>query len=124
MQFRQTISLLLVSGNSEKHFVYPFLNIGTEGKLDTFISSVGKWWGTDQVKKEQTDIDVVGLNAFQKEAVLGKCKYKNEILDKKVMMNLIEKKGCCRMNIGLCSFCSFLKADFLTGWWRMLRSME
>lgn len=88
------------------------LNIGTEGRLGTFISSVGKWWGTDPVKKEQTDIDVVGLNTFQKEAVLGECKYKNEILDKKVMMNLIEKKGLLPNEYRIVQFLLFSKSGF------------
>lgn len=46
------------------------LEMGTAGRLGAFISAAGKWRGADPVKKGQTDIDVVGLNAFPKETVL------------------------------------------------------
>ncbi len=88
------------------------LNVGADGKLGTFISATGKWWGTDPVKKEQTDIDVVGLNAFRKEAVLGECKYRNETLDKNVMMNLIGKKGLLSGGYKVVQFLLFSKSGF------------
>lgn len=74
------------------------LDMGTEGRLDTFVSATGKWWGTDSAKKEQTDIDVVGLNAFRKEAVLG--------------MNLIEKTGLLSGGYKVVQFLLFSKSGF------------
>ena len=42
------------------------------------INRVGKWRGSDPVRKEQTDIDVVGISDAEKKAVIGECKFKNE----------------------------------------------
>ncbi len=52
------------------------LHAGITQKLNCFVTSVGKWWGANPVKKEQTDIDVVGLDLLGKKAVLGECKLK------------------------------------------------
>lgn len=39
-------------------------------------TSVGTWWGTDPVAREQTDIDVLAANRADKTLVLGACKYR------------------------------------------------
>ncbi len=57
---------------------------GLDGELPTFVTKVGKWWGTNPKLREQTDIDVVALNERQHEALLGECKYKKEVIDKAV----------------------------------------
>ena len=57
------------------------------------ITRVGKWWGTDPRKKEETGIDVVGLDTIKKEAILGECKFKNERLDKSVYEALRNRTG-------------------------------
>lgn len=88
------------------------ISAGAEGQLGTFVSTIGKWWGTDHAKKEQTDIDVVGLNTFRKEAVIGECKYKNEILDKKVMMNLVDKRSLVPNEYKVVQFILFSKSGF------------
>lgn len=68
------------------------LNQGLTGRLNAFISQTGIWWGTAH-NREQTDIDVVGLDSAAKKAVLGECKFKNEPVDKDVYDALEARKG-------------------------------
>ena len=71
---------------------------GLCGQLNCFVTSVGKWWGTNPSQREQTDIDVVGIDIVSNKAVLGECKFRNEPIDKNVYEalmqrnNLIDKK--------------------------------
>lgn len=57
---------------------------GLSGRLSCFVNQVGKWWGTDPKLKEQTDIDVVGIDTVNNKAVLGECKFKNSAIDKTI----------------------------------------
>lgn len=68
------------------------LRLGLEGKLPTFISEVGSWWGTGH-DRIPTDIDVVGIDTLGKHAVLGECKFKNDPLDKDVYDRLKDRIG-------------------------------
>lgn len=45
------------------------------------------------MRRVTTDIDVVGLDKAAKKAVLGECKYRNELIDKKRYEDLLEKNG-------------------------------
>lgn len=42
------------------------LYMGLTGNLPCMITRVGKWWGTDPRKKEETNIDVVGLDTIKR----------------------------------------------------------
>ena len=42
------------------------------------ISEIGQWWGTDQQKKKQIQIDIVGTPVEGSDYVIGSCKYRNE----------------------------------------------
>ena len=53
---------------------------GLSGSLNTIITTVGKWAGSDAQKKIPSDIDVVGINKTTKEAVIGECKFRNRKL--------------------------------------------
>lgn len=63
------------------------------GKLPYFLTSVGKWWGSNPLTKEQTDIDVVALDPISHVAVLGECKFKNEPIDKNIFESLLQRKN-------------------------------
>ncbi len=88
------------------------LKLGAEGKLPCLITKTGKWWGTNPVKKEETDIDVVGLDIANKEAVLGECKFKNELLDKKVFDQLKERHGLIDHRYRVVKYLLFSKSGF------------
>nr|MBQ4455586.1 ATP-binding protein [Clostridia bacterium] len=60
------------------------LEAGITGAFPCTVTQIGTWWGTNPENHEQTDIDVVGLDKTRKEAVIGECKFRHEITDKKV----------------------------------------
>lgn len=91
---------------------YYTLLLGTEGKLDCMVTRVGKWWGTNPSKREETDIDVVGLDLMEYKAVLGECKYKNELLDKKIFDQLVERNGLIDHRYRVVQFLLFSKSGF------------
>lgn len=71
---------------------YYTLKAGLDGKLSCFVTEVGTWWGTelldmDGVKRNQSaDIDVVGLSSVDRKIIVGECKFKNEKLDKGIIL--------------------------------------
>ena len=65
---------------------------GLEGKLKCMVTNVGKWWGPGKDHKP-TDIDVVGIDNVAKKAIIGECKFKNEVLDKEVYESLYDRRG-------------------------------
>lgn len=57
------------------------------------VMEAGKWNGTNPKKKEQTDIDVVGLDTERNKAILGECKFRNAPMDKSMLDDLMERNG-------------------------------
>lgn len=78
----------------------------------SLITQVGTWWGTNPSKKEETDIDVVGLDKIAKTAVLGECKFKNEVIDKSVFMALKERNGLIDHRYRTIHYLLFSKSGF------------
>lgn len=94
---------------------YFTLFAGLSGELNCFVTAVGKWWGTDPVKRETTDIDVVGLDKMSRKAVLGKCKFRNEPIDKKIYEELLKKNGLIAKEYTVVQYLLFAKSGF-TDW--------
>ena len=71
---------------------YYTLSQGLDGRLNCLVANVGSWWGPghDHIP---TDIDVVGIDEAGKKAVLGECKFKNEVIDKEVYEALLNRRG-------------------------------
>lgn len=95
-----------------KHYT---LVSGVDGKLNCFVTTVGKWWGTHPKRRETTDIDVVGLDKSSKKAVLGECKYRNAPIDKNVYEDLQEKDGLIAKEYTVVQYILFSKSGF-TEW--------
>lgn len=91
---------------------YYTLSMGLCGGLSCFVTSVGKWWGTSPKKRENTDIDVVGLDKQAKRAVIGECKYRNEPIDKKVYDALLERNGLISNAYHIVQYLLFSKSGF------------
>lgn len=91
---------------------YYTMLLGTSGKLACLVTKVGKWWGTNPKKREETDIDVVGLDVRERKAVLGECKYKNEILDKKIFEQLRDRNGLIDQQYRVVQYLLFSKSGF------------
>ena len=71
---------------------------GIMGEYGCFITSVGTWWGAENVRdkngdirSQSADIDVVALSETDKKAVVGECKFKNEKIDKGIYETLIRR---------------------------------
>lgn len=62
-------------------------------KFSCTVLQAGKWFGTNPAKKEQTDIDVVGLDTTENKAILGECKFRNTPMDKKQLEELMYRDG-------------------------------
>ena len=77
---------------------YYILMKGITGEYGCFITSVGTWWGVENVadkngdiRAQSADIDVVALSDIDKMAVIGECKFKNEKIDKGIYDTLIRR---------------------------------
>lgn len=92
-----------------RHYV---LYHGIDDSFGCFVTQTGKWWGTDPVKKETTDIDVVGLDTLSKLAVLGECKFTNEPIDKTVFDKLKGRDGLIAAPYKTACYALFSKAGF------------
>lgn len=88
---------------------------GVTGKLDYFVTTVGRWRGTHPGKRVTTDIDIVGLDKIAKKAVLGECKYRKEPIDRKVYEELLEKDGLISKEYETVQYLLFSKSGF-TEW--------
>ena len=88
------------------------LAAGAAGKLNCFVTETGKWWGTNQSTRKETDIDVVGLSRAEDKAVIGECKYRNEPLDKDVLDALMERDGLIDRKYKVVEYLLFSKSGF------------
>ena len=88
------------------------LLVGAEGMLKCFVTKTGKWWGTNPVLKETTDIDVVGLDQMDKTAVIGECKFKNEACGKAEYDALIGRTNLIHNEYSVVQYLIFSKSGF------------
>lgn len=77
---------------------YYTLKQGIKGEYGCFITSVGSWWGVEniadkngEIRTQSTDIDVVAISDIDKKAVIGECKFKNEKIDKGIYETLLRR---------------------------------
>ena len=77
---------------------YYTLKQGIAGQYGCFITTVGTWWGVENIKDkngdtrtQSADIDVVALSETDKKAVIGECKFKNEKIDKGIYETLLRR---------------------------------
>lgn len=101
----------------EKMCRYYTLLQGITGAFKCSVTQVGTWWGTNPAIKEETDIDVVGLDKHSKEALIGECKFKAEPLDKKVYDSLVERTGLLHEHYRVVQYLFFSASDF-SSWLR------
>lgn len=59
--------------------------------LPIFYERLGKWWGTDKRTKSQSEIDVMAMSSDG--AIFAECKYTKELIEDKVLDDLIYKSG-------------------------------
>ena len=77
---------------------YYTLKQGIAGEYGCFVTSVGTWWGVENIKdkngavrSQSADIDIVALSEIDKKAIIGECKFKNEKIDKGIYETLLRR---------------------------------
>ncbi|WP_461206636.1 ATP-binding protein [Clostridium sp. DL1XJH146] len=60
-------------------------------ELPFVFEKIGRWWGNNPVKRRQEEIDILAID--KSNAIFGECKWRNELLDMKVVDSLIEKSN-------------------------------
>ncbi|WP_066827657.1 ATP-binding protein [Clostridium tepidiprofundi] len=58
-------------------------------ELPFVFEKIGRWWGNNPIKKRQEEIDILAVS--KDSALIGECKWRNELLNMKVVNSLIEK---------------------------------
>lgn len=76
------------------------------------LNKVGKWWGANPTEKNETDIDVVGINKKKKYLVLGECKYRNKIIDTDVINTLYSRGHLISDKYKIASYLIYSKNGF------------
>lgn len=61
--------------------------------LPFLATEFGSWWGTNPVKREQTDIDVVAADSQEKKILLGECKWRGSVNETEALEDLRERVG-------------------------------
>ena len=93
---------------------YYTLSEGLNGRLNCLVTNAGSWWGPGH-DHTPTDIDVVGVDDAGKKAVIGECKFKNELLDKEVYEALMNRRGLIDKRYQEVQFLFFSLSSF-SGW--------
>ena len=77
---------------------YYTLKQGIAGQYGCFVTTVGSWWGVENIKDkngdtrtQSADIDVVALSETDKKAVIVECKFKNDKIDKGIYETLLRR---------------------------------
>lgn len=65
-------------------------SIMLSGKCPVSFSSLGRWWGNDPLRKQQTEIDIMGIED-NTHALFAECKWQNEKVDLAVLETLIHR---------------------------------
>lgn len=68
----------------------------SEGDLPFIATRFGKWWGTDPVAHEQTDIDVIAADPQGKQILFGECKWRNSFNETEAIERLRRRAGLVR----------------------------
>ena len=105
---------------------YYTLNQGITGAYGCFVTSVGTWWGVENItdnngsiRAQSADIDIVALSDIDKKAVIGECKFKNEKIDKGIYETLV-RRGTLISNKYKISKYIFFSLSGYTDWFNSL----
>lgn len=99
---------------------------GITGEYGCFITSVGTWWGVENItdkngniRAQSADIDVVALSDIDKRAVIGECKFKNEKIDKGIYETLIRRGSLITAKYKISKYIFFSLSGY-TDWFETL----
>ena len=78
-------------------------------KIPFYFKQIGRWWGNNPQEKREEEIDIVAID--DKKAVFCECKWRNALLDEKVLDEL-ERKAVLFGQYYLSGFMLFSKSGF------------
>ena len=106
---------------------YYTLKQGITGEYGCFLTSVGSWWGTENITDENgniraqsADIDVVAISDIDKKAVIGECKFKNEKIDKGIYETLTRRGKLIAAKYKVSKYIFFSLSGY-TDWFKDLK---
>lgn len=105
------------------------LRKGIQGAFDCFLTSVGTWWGIENIKAEggtkpqSADIDVVGIAEGERKAVVGECKFRNEKIDMSIYETLIRKSSLISGKYRIAKYLFFSLSGY-TDWFENIRDED
>ena len=109
---------------------YYTLKQGITGEYGCFLTSVGSWWGTENITDENgniraqsADIDVVAISEIDKKAVIGECKFKNEKIDKGIYETLIRRGKLIAAKYKVSKYIFFSLSGY-TDWFKDLKDED
>ena len=109
---------------------YYTLMKGIMGEYGCFITSVGTWWGVENItdksgaiRAQSADIDVVALSEIDKKAVIGECKFKNEKIDKGIYETLIRRGRLITAKYKISKYIFFSLSGY-TDWFESLSDKD
>ena len=109
---------------------YYTLKQGITGEYGCFLTSVGSWWGTENITDENgniraqsADIDVVAISDIDKKAVIGECKFKNEKIDKGIYETLIRRGKLIAAKYKVSKYIFFSLSGY-TDWFKDLKDED
>lgn len=81
-----------------------------KGELPFLFTSIGRWWGTNPITKNQVEIDIIANDG--KDYLIGECKWRNEKLDLAILRELEKKADIFNKNRLDTWFILFSKSGF------------
>ncbi len=86
------------------------LNQNATMNLPILFTSIGRWWRTNPVDRQQIEIDLIAKDG--KDYLIGECKWRNEKLDLSILKKLREKANIFDKNRNDTWFILFSKSGF------------
>lgn len=74
-------------------------------------AAIGKWWGTNPIRKQQDDIDILALDKTGKEGLFCECKFRNRPMPMEEYDDLVQAAAAFP-NVTQKHFCFFSKGGY------------
>ena len=109
---------------------YYVLKQGITGEYGCFVTSVGTWWGVENIKEDNgniraqsADIDVVAISEIDKKSIIGECKFKNEKIDKVIYETLVRRAQLINSKYKISKYILFSLSGY-TDWFETLKEED
>jgi AAA+ ATPase superfamily predicted ATPase len=64
-----------------------------ENRLPFDLQDCGRWWGTNPMRKEEHEIDILAFDAKMKQAIFCECEWTNEKISESIITDFIDKNA-------------------------------